>query len=290
MTEKKTADFNVADKTTLVDQQPIKESFIDTLIRMHRYSPEDAEATYEREARYYKRLVSTNDWLKESTGISLCSAFFEVAINCLSLQPGSKSDAYLEARNAEQMVDGAKKWVKVARFVITAYGELNLRIKSGQIIRMNNPIVVYEGDKFQPCTNERGELKVDYVPAIPRKTNKIIGVYVCIVLPHNGLDFKWLLEDDITRLANYSKTKNQKEGNALYTANAGQIDPGFLEAKCIKHAMRAYTKLKVSDNVAFEGDDQEIDQVPKTFADETSKPVAATVVQITNPEDEEETF
>jgi len=152
---------------------------------------------------------------------------------------------------------------------------------------MNNPIVIYDGDKFQPCTNDRGELKVDYLPAIPRKSTKIIGVYVCIVLPHNGIDFKWLLEDDITRLANYSKTKTQKEGNALYSANDGQIDPGFLEAKCIKHAMRAYTKLKVSENVAFEGDDAEDDQQPKAFTDEAPKTAA---VQITKPEDEEESF
>lgn len=287
MSEKIKPDFNVADKTTLVDQQPIKDSFIDTLVRMHRYSPEDAEATYEREARYYKRLISASDWLKESTGISLCSAFFEVAITGLSLQPGSKSDSYLESRSAEQMVDGQKRWVKVARLVVTAYGELNLRIKSGQIIRMNNPIVIYDGDKFQPCTNDRGELKIDYMPAIPRKTNKIIGVYVSIVLPHNGIDFKWLLEDDITRLANYSKTKTQKDGNALYSANDGQIDPGFLEAKCIKHAMRAYTKLKVSDNVAFEGDDAEDDQQTQTFTEEAPKTAA---VQITKPEDEEESF
>ena len=58
MAEKIKPDFNVADKTTIVDQQPVKDSFIDTLIRMHKLSPEDAEATYEREARYFKRLVS----------------------------------------------------------------------------------------------------------------------------------------------------------------------------------------------------------------------------------------
>jgi len=286
MSEKLKPDFNVVDKTTLVDQQPIKDSFIDTLVRMHRFTPEDSEATYERESRYFKRLVSQNDWLKESTGISLCSAFFEVAITGLSLQPGSKSDSYLEARAANQPKEGRDNWVKVARLVVTAYGELNLRIKSGQIIRMNNPIVIYDGDKFQPCTNERGELKVDYLPAIPRKTNKIIGAYVCIVLPHNGLDFKWLLEDDITRLANYSKTKTQKDGNSLYKANDGQIDPGFLEAKCIKHAMRAYTKLKVSENISFEGDEQEEIQ-PKTFVEEIQK---TATIQITNQTDEEEIF
>lgn len=284
MSEKIKPDFNVVDKTTIVDQQPVKESFIDTLIRMHKMSPEDAEATYEREARYFKRLVSDSSFLKESTGISLCSAFFEVAITGLSLQTGSKADAFLEARNANQPKDGNPNWVKVARLVVTAYGELNLRIKAGQIVRINNPIVLYDGDYFQPCTNERGELKVDYRPAIPRKSTSIIGVYCSIVLPHNGIDFKWLLSDDIERLHNYSKTKTQTDGNSLYFANNGQIDTGFLEAKCIKHAMRAYTKLKVSENVGFEDDTTEpqTDQFAETKKEET--------IIITNNEKEEEEF
>ena len=283
MAEKIKPDFNVADKTTIVDQQPVKDSFIDTLIRMHKLSPEDAEATYEREARYFKRLVSDSSWLKESTGISLCSAFFEVAITGLSLQTGSKADAFLEARNANQPINGQDHWVKVARLVVTAYGELNLRIKAGQIVRINNPIVIYEGDYFQPCTNERGELRVDYRPSIPRKSQVIIGVYCSIVLPHNGLDFKWLLDDDIARLHNYSKTKSQKDGNSLYFSNDGQIDTGFLEAKCIKHAMRAYTKLKVSENIGFE-DDQLNEEAPSFIKEEEKK--TTTIIN----KEEEETF
>lgn len=53
-----------------------------------------------------KRLVSQNDWFKESTG--------------LSPQLARKSDTYLEARSAEQMGDNQKRWVKVARLVVTA--------------------------------------------------------------------------------------------------------------------------------------------------------------------------
>lgn len=283
----------------LIDQDPVKASFIDTLVLMHRYSQCDAEATYEREARYYKRLLSETPYLQEATGLSLVSTFFEVAITGLSLQPGQKSDCYIEARSSKQKqkqkredkVVEVEAWVRVARLVITAYGELNLRIKAGQIIRMNNPIVIYEGDKFQPRTNARGELTVDYVPAIPRISNKIIGAWVSIILPHNGIDFKWLLEDDIERLKNYSipratKINPNPEANALYQSNEGQIDPGFLEAKTIKHAMRSYTKLKVSDNIAFEGDSD--DDKPQSFVPPQKEQETVKVEQQTQQTQEEE--
>jgi len=278
--------LDVANKATIVDQEPVKQSFINVLTGVHRMSKENAETIYEREAMYFKKIVFENEWLKASTGLSLYSSFLEIAINGLSVQPGAKSESYLEARNANQPKEGKENWVKVARLVITAYGELNMRIKSGQIIRMNNPIVLYEGDKFQPKTNDRGELRVDYLPAIPRKSKKIFGVWCSIVLPHDGIDFKWLLEDDIARLMKYSTPKaNQSnpnpQANALYTSVDGQIDPGFLEAKCIKHAMRAYTKLKVSGNAVLEDEDQE----EETFSAPKSTPAAVVIPKEENPDE-----
>jgi recombinational DNA repair protein RecT len=262
---KKIEILEIKDKSKLVDDPAIRESFINTLCRIHKKSAGEAEMIFEREAIYYKKALANSEKLLACTGLSLYSAFLEIAITGLSIQPGSKSEAYLEAKNAEQNEvkekDGkpyyVKVQVKVCRLVLTAYGELNLRILSGQIVRINNPIVIYEGDRFQPRTNERGELTVDYAPAIPRKSNKIVGAWCSIVLPGNRIDFKWLLEDDINRLANYSTYGGQASVSKQYTKNSGQIDPGFLEAKCIKHAMRAYTKLRISDNIAFEDDEQD---------------------------------
>lgn len=272
MSERKQADFGLP-AIEIIDQVPVKESFIDTLIRMHRFTPEDAEAMYEREARYYKRLVSESKTIQECTGLSLVSTFFEAAINCLSLQPGQKSESFIESRSSKIIKEATEEkdgktvkvkkemWVKIARFVITAYGELNLRIRGGQIIRASNPIVVYDGDTFQPHTNERGELTINYAPAIPRKSKKIIACWVSLILPNNGIDFKWLLEDDIERLKNFSiprKSQNNPNpsANALYGSNEGQIDPGFLEAKTLKHSFRAYTKLKLAGNATLEGEDE----------------------------------
>lgn len=262
METKEKVNFNLPAKE-LLEQPIIKDSFINVLMKIHGKSEGDAEMIFEKELLYFKKALSENQKLSQCTGISLYSAFLEIATTGLSIQPGGKSEAYLESRSAKDGRDGngQDKWIQVARFVITAYGELNMRIRAGQIIRMNNPQVIYEGDKFQPRTNEQGVLIVDYVPAIPRKTNHIIGCYVCIVLPKNQYDFKWLLEDDIQRLAKYSKPKStdrnpDPQANALYSSNGGQIDPGFLEAKTIKHAMRAYSKLRVSDTVSFEGDEE----------------------------------
>lgn len=255
-------DFNLPAKD-LIDQEAIKESFMNTLTKIHNKTKADAEMIYERESLYYKKTVSDSQRLASATGISLYSAFQEIAITGLSIQPGGKSEAFFETRSSKAKDhEGKDIWVNVARLVITAYGELNMRIMAGQIIRMSNPQVIYEGDKFQPKTNELGQLIVDYMPLIPRQSKKIIGCYVRIELPRNGFDFKWLLEDDIARLANYSKPKaNQNnpdpQANALYRSNEGQIDPGFLEAKTIKHAMRSYTKLRVGEYTSFDDDYEE---------------------------------
>ena len=55
-----------------------------------------------------------------------------------------------------------------------------------------------------------------------------------------------MLQDEITRLQQYSAKKNQNSGaNALYTSGpGGGIDAGFLEAKIIKHAFSSFPKIK----------------------------------------------
>ncbi len=263
-----TTNLEVQDKRDIVKQIPTVLQYINILMKVHRMSREEAETIYEKESLYYRKSFMTNDKLYQCTGISLYSAFLEGATNNLSIQPGQKSEAYLESRSTKVKTNGAPDaWVQTANFVITAYGELNLRIRSGQIIRMNNPIILYDGDHFQPKSNERGELTIEYLPAIPRKSKTIFGSYVCIVLPNNGLDFKWLLQDDIERLKGYSLKQNKTSANALYTSNDGGIDPGFLSTKTIKHAMAAYTKLRIGEFVSFEGEIEEV-EASETFKTE----------------------
>lgn len=283
--------LDILDPVKMVDDEKVKKQFIDTYSKIHKASPEDAEVIYNKEAIYYKQALNSSDKLKACTRLSLYSAFLELAIQGISIQPGQKSQAYLEARGVRAGKDdkGKDVYAQICSLKITAYGELDLRIMSGQILRMLNPIVVYENDTFLPRTNQQGEIYVDYAASIPRKSKKIIGSWVRIILPGNISDFKWLLEDDIERLKKYSIPKygNDAKANALYTSENGGIDPGFLEAKTIKHAMRAYTKLRVGDNVAFEGEDDEeaTEQASKSPAQSFAAPEAPkpTVSIVTDP-------
>jgi len=250
------------DPVRLPEHEKIKSQWISTFSKIHRVDESHAATVFEKEALYWRKAVSADEKLKACTKLTLYSAFMELAVNGLSLQPGSKSECFLESRGTKAGKDtqGNDTYINLCYVRITAYGELNLRIMSGQIIRMKNPIVLYEGDHFQPLTNERGELIIDYKPIIPRKSSKIFGCWVCIELPGGSLDFKWLLVDDIERLKKYSTPKyaNAKP-NALYQSENGGIDPGFLEAKTIKHAMRSYTKLRVGENVAMDDEAEEVE-------------------------------
>jgi len=245
------------DSVRMVDDEKVKSQFIETYSKIHKVSTEDAEVIYNKEAIYYKQALSSSDKLKTCTKISLYSAWLEIAIIGTSIQPGAKSLAYLESRSSKV----GENWIHTCRIVLTAYGELEARIKSGQILVMLNPIVVYEGDTFQPRTNQHGEIYVDYAACIPRKSNTIIGSWVRMIVPGNISDFKWLTVDDIERLKKCSIPKTGGSANALYSSANGGIDPGFLEAKTIKHAMRSKGKLKVSAVVALEGEDDE-DEAP----------------------------
>ncbi|MCK9629133.1 MAG: recombinase RecT [Bacteroidales bacterium] len=253
----------------IINDPYVRQKFIDILSSLHKVAKPDAESIYEKERLYFlKALNDPKTKLASCTKISIFSTFVEIAIQNLSIQDGAKSEAYVEARGTKKGTDehGKDIWENIARLVITTYGELNLRMRAGQIVQMTNPIVVYEGDIFQPRTNEKGILYVEYAPAIPRKSNKIIGSWVAIYLPGGLIDFKFLLQEDIERLKNYSipKGKNSSAGpNALYTSSGGQIDPGFLETKTIKHAMRSRTKLRVMGNAEIE--DEEYEEQAKVF-------------------------
>ncbi|MDR2652290.1 MAG: recombinase RecT [Prevotellaceae bacterium] len=282
--------------TEIANADSVRDRFVEILTAIQKLSEKEAASIYEREALYFTKAVKANKRLQNCTNISLYSAFLEIAITGLSIQPGSKSEAFLEARSANIGTKDSPKWENSALLQVTAYGELNMRIRSGQIVRMSNPIVIYDGDHFQPYTTPRGELTIDYKPAIPRKSNTIVGCWVAITLPGNGIDFKWLLKDDIERLkkASIPKTGESKNPAALYSSNNGQIDSGFLEAKTIKHAMRSYTKLRVGEGVSFEEDidtaeANETDDNP--FGDNTNETVNVETVSFGgNENDLEEIF
>ena len=87
--------------TAIVRNDNVRDKFIQIYEAM--WTPStgtSGEAAYERESRNFNRLLSEKeDVRKTCTKFSLFTAFLDVAISGLTLDPGTKAQAYLLARS-----------------------------------------------------------------------------------------------------------------------------------------------------------------------------------------------
>lgn len=282
----------------LVEDKKVTEKFITLYNGIH--GSKQGELFYHKEKFNYLKLLAENAALRDCSKLSLYGCFLDVAVNGLSFESGSKPLAYITTRKFNVGTQQAPVFEKRASVQVSPYGELVMRMRSGQIKHADNPVIVYQGDKFQPKINEKGEKAVVYECMVPRKSDKIIGAFLRITKPDGSTDFEWLLEGDITRLAGYSARNNKGPANALYTSNGGQIDPGFLAAKMIKHAFRTYPKVRTGQFTELETekidpeapinysmDGQEPENKEQAFGEAASDSVQeAVVIQ----QDSDETF
>ena len=126
----------------ILEVQVMKPQFIKVLTKIHGKSEDEAESIYNAEIMFFKKALKGEPKLQKCKIISLQNAFLEIAITGLSIQSGSKSEAYLESRGTNIGTRDNAVWENNAALRVTAYGELNMRIRSGQIVRMNNPQVI----------------------------------------------------------------------------------------------------------------------------------------------------
>lgn len=233
------------------------------------------EAAYEKESRNFNRLLSEKeDIRKKCNHFSLFTSFLDVAISGLTLEPGTKAQAYLLSRSiaVDSYIDehGQKKNRYETQCVLTVsgYGELVLRARCGQIRHADNPVIVYEEDSFE-FGERNGQKFVNYTCRLPHQSGRIVACFMKITRADGTADYAVMLPEDWQRLSNYSARQNSKfnyqtkqwengKPNALYTAQGGQIDPGFLVAKCIKHAFKTYPKARVGRATQLES--QQVDE------------------------------
>lgn len=243
---------------TFLDNEKVREQFKKLMMKLHDKTELEADAIMDREVIYFKQAMIENDKIKQATILSLYSTFLEIAIQNLSIKKQPKAEAYVGVNG----VKSGSSWVQVAKLAIQAHGELILRKRAKQLIHASNPIVVYEGDTFQPFTNDNGVLIVDYKPAVPRKSHKIIACFIKLQITKDIFDYKWLLPEDIERLHNVSKKFMKNEtGNALYSGgDDGQIDVGFLETKTLKHSLSTLGRLELTSGSILD-DDTDSDEV-----------------------------
>ena len=218
------------------------------------------EAAYERESNYFNKLLCEKKELQRGTHFSLFTAFIDLAICGLSLEQGVRALCYLIGRNhkttpkldeqgrplKDQKGDIIYNWEGRVVLTVSAYGELVLRERAGQIRHADNPVLVYDNDEFS-FSDKNGRKEVEYVCHLPHTGRRIVACYLRITRADGSIDYSVMTEEDWSRLKQYSANQDKRnhQANALYTANGGSIDTGFLMAKCIKHAFKTYPKVRI---------------------------------------------
>lgn len=229
------------------------------------------EAVYEKEARNFNRILSEKEDVREKcTRFSLFTAFLDVAISGLSLEPGTRAQAYLLSRSitvGSYLDNDGKKhnsYETQAVLTVSGHGELLLRARCGQIRHADNPVVVYAEDEFE-FGERNGQKFVNYTCRLPHTSGNITACFMKITRADGSFDYAILLPEDWMRLAGFSSRQNKVwdenrkcyvpgNPNALYGYTNGQckIDTGFLMAKCIKHAFKTYPKARIGRGTQLE--------------------------------------
>lgn len=240
----------------VIENSFVKNRFVTLYNNIH--GSENGELFFEQEKYNLLRIIQSSKDLPACTGFSIYGILLDVANMGLTLEINSRPLLYVLPNNVNVGTKDKPVWEKRATIEISPYGELDLRIQAGQLLYADRPVVVFDGDEFQPRVTETGQKVVVYSAAIPRKSKNIIGAFIKLTRPDNSFDFFWMLPEDIERLKGYSAKKNKGTANALYDKD-GQIDTGFLEAKVIKHAFKTFPKLRLGQFSKLQDEEQAID-------------------------------
>ena len=279
----------------VLEHPEVKERFVK--IHNHTHKSSEGELFYEEEKLNLLKVIAsdTKGKLQSCSGFSVYSTFIDLASTGLSCKIQSNPLIYIQSRG----VKNGNEWTQAMTMTISPYGELSLRIMLGHILYADQPTIVYEGDSFQPY-EEKGGKFIDYKPQIPRKSKIIIAGYLKLTRHNNSVDYAYMLPEDWEHLATYSERQNSfgnKKGNAnaLYTSNNGQIDPGFLKAKLIKHAFKNYPKIKLSayaklsENEEYQASDYHLESDPDVsqtpMPDQKQKPFESSAPKIEKVDD-----
>ena len=303
--------INALQPLDIVGNPAVRERFIQIYNTLHG----DGEAAYERESVYFNQQLRDSEGgkLQNATRFSIFTAFIDLAVCGLSLAPGSRAQCYLLGRNVNVGTKDHPQWKGRCVLTVSGYGELVLRMRAGQIRYADNPVLVYENDEFSFADRD-GRKSVSYVAHLPHTGKKIVACYLGITRADGSRDYGVLFEEDWQRLMAYSLKNNQRRNargevygnaNALYTSGEDNtIDPGFLCAKCIKHAFKTYPKISIGKNTELQSEQPDdvagadyygIGETPKTETPanpqpETFCPPADNSAGVTIEPDDEDGF
>lgn len=230
----------------------------------------NGEAAYQRESIFFNKALRDNDngKLQRATPFSIFTAFIDLAVCGLSLEPGTRALAYIMGRNVNIGTRETPKWEGRCVLTISAYGELVMRTRAGQIRHADNPVLVYDNDEFS-FKDTDGRKSVSYTCNLPHTGHAITACYLRITRADGSIDYAVMFPEDWCRLAGYSQKQNRGRANDLYGMDQNgivHIDPGFLMAKCIKHAFKTYPKVRIGRGTELQS--QQVDEQPQLSDDD----------------------
>lgn len=227
----------------------------------------DGDAHFVRETGYLKQILMDSAYIRGAATLSIMTMMLDLAYHGLSLQPGSNALAYVLPRKASvKNADGTKTEELRVTLGLSPYGEIALRIRSGIIRHVDNPVLVYKGDFFE---------KENGVPrhAARFQSEEIERVFVKITRYDGSFDYKDLSYEDMMRF----KAKSDSKTGTPWTGgfNGGPL-PGMWRAKVLKHAFSTYPRLKLGQNT----------EAPEEFTADAA--YANVMSQFTNTEEDDD--
>lgn len=194
-------------------------------------SENEARQFFEVEVFHFQKLIQENATLQECTELSSKSTFLEVISNGLTFEK-SQNQVYLMPQAVNVGTKDAPKWERRMSWTMAKGGLEYVCRKAGSIKSVSNPILVYQGDNI-----DVSELGIKHTPAIPRKSDILLGGYCIVMLPDGSKEPFWFDISEVERLKRFSAKKNKGTVNELYSGDNGQIDAGFLKTKIVKAAL-----------------------------------------------------
>lgn len=211
------------------------------------------EAHFESEIGYLKKIWMDSPDVKQATVLSIALAMIDLAYHGLTIQPISKTSGYLVPRpkNLKKRKNDPDQWEKRVVFVISAYGELELRRRSGIIIGAKNPVMVYQGDIFETPTDTVNNRTVTKIHHVPMKQSQIIThAYIVLILPGGYEDVKVFSMEEIQAFRALQRSEAMRKAAPWTGGINGQPMRGTIEAKVIKHAFSTYPRINLGGSTA----------------------------------------
>lgn len=212
----------------------VKEKYVSNYNLSHK--KKEGELMYHRNLIHFTQTIAASEDLKKADPFSLYACFVTAAVNGYSLDPAD-SEVYIVPRGGKAYLQ-RQAGAHVRRLILT-----------GQVLRLNQAKIVYQGDDF---TVENGRV-ISHKERFTSET--FIAGWVSFEVA-NGQDIHFIF-----RKSDWEawREKSPMKNGALWNHKDGQPLASFLKTKLVLHACKSKTWATGMTNPAAEQFNVEVD-------------------------------